>query len=112
MKLYRIRRKSDGKFFTQFWGAPIPKNATFGPSGTFWKQIDTAVKNAKYLCATEYTYHGDTYPWGPNGMRKFSNATASFDFTLLENYEIVITDVTVNNETAVPAADYFKQEAA
>lgn len=105
MKLYRIRRKSDGKFFGGFlapWAKCHRGKVHWVATGAFFKQIDTIAWHLENL----------TSEWNTSGRARLSmitrQITASFP-ERLDQYEVVVNDVTINGEEIIQATDLVKK---
>lgn len=113
MKLYRIRRKDNGKFFTG-WVAPwSPRwhgTITWSDDGTFFKKIDTVIDHIKLMCST---WHLRTIIIGGKTHHCYRNEKKNrvidrFDKRKLKKYEIVVSNVTLRGEEVIAAEDIIK----
>lgn len=104
MILYSIRRKSDKKFFTGFrWYDGKP---TFCTKGPLYRNIETALRNLKWLCADE-VYIGHSRRYGSFKRHEPSG----FTHQRLRSYEIMIYDVRIHKPTrCVQAGEFFKKQ--
>jgi hypothetical protein len=94
MILYRIRRKSDGKFLQG--GFPRTKGS-WGPSGALFKQAKTIQKHLKELCSefiVEETNYGCYIKLVNTDKRK------------LKLFDVVETHVSVNGEKTIDALSF------
>ena len=104
MKLYRIRRKSDGKYFGGLiapWSSRHKGKIHWYDKGVFYQNIDTAVKWCEVLCGK----------WYNPTCRRWTATTVqvtNVDRKKLKLYEIVINDVSLNNENVIQAKDIVK----
>ena len=107
MKLYRIRRKSDGKYFK---GLSYPWHYTgherWNESGAFYKRIDTIVAYLKCLQNENwkkvYTERHRTALKMAKGLK--------LDAKKLQDYEIIINHVTVNREEVIQVEDLVERD--
>lgn len=104
MKLYLIKRISDGKFFVSTDGNGREYFAE--KPAMFLKTPDGVASNLRRLCS-EY------YKWFPDGKRTFVwyKAWRNFNPEKLTDFEIVVMDVDIISMTATPAADFVQPEA-
>lgn len=106
MKLYRIRNKNTGEFF--YSQINPAHEGQWGPSGCFWKKIDTAVTHIDWLMhewALFQTkgYRGENWPPNWKKVRYVTEREGVF--------EVVVSDVTLNGETTIAAEDLLKESA-
>lgn len=108
MKLYRIRRKSDGKFFTGWVMSrpnyrntpPTPYPIEWGPSGAFFKLPATIKKHLKNLCSEfEYRQSASKIYW--------YHHLISTNEKLLGDYEVIVSDVSVNSECVIDSKSFM-----
>lgn len=103
MQVYRLRNKQTGKFFAS-WTAPWnPRHAGkayWNDKGTFFRSIDTVIKHLKWTCSD----------WTPDpDIRWKQNPIISKYYPeRLENFEIVVNDISINGEKIIQAADIIK----
>jgi len=106
MKLYRIRRKADDKFFVNWkavWNPKWAGVAYYSDSGVFFKRIDTVTKHLKMMCCDwEFRPCKDRLYMRELIMGKFHRSR-------LKNYEIVISDVSINGEEVIQAKDLMRE---
>lgn len=107
MKLFRIRRKSDGHFFMAFDRYDVGV-ALWGPSGCFFKKIDTIAQHLEWLSCDHDLPCGDKWPW-PARRKKRNVVIIKRHPSRLKLYEVVINDVTINGEEIIPAHDLMKK---
>lgn len=100
MKLYLIKRVSDGLFFTVFYG----REPRFSDKpGVMFRTPDGVASNLHRLCAEPYSVRDS---WG------FTQTDwKNFDGRKLKSYEIVVMDVDIISMTAVPATDFIQLDA-
>lgn len=101
MNLYRIRNKNTGLFF---YAQINPKHeGQWGPSGIFWKKIDTAKKHIDWLMH-EWVVNPDCKgPWSKSWWKRgryFHEREGVF--------EVVVSNVTLNGEYAISAEDLLE----
>lgn len=100
MKLYSMRRLSDGKFFIHTDGLGHLRMST---KPVFWRTPDSIWVNLKRVCS-EYAPYEDR--WG------FTQKDWSgFDAKKLAGWEIVVTNVKVLGEKQIPAAEFVDKKA-
>lgn len=117
-KIYRIRRKSDGKFLIQ---APYYPEEYFGKRfewrfnscGVFWKKDETVRKHLIRLCRfVVYNGHGEDrirlydsveFSYYPQGM---PIKLVGMHYERLDLYEVVATDITVHGEDTMSAREF------
>jgi len=108
VKLYRIRRIDDGKFFAGFlapWTERYRGTARWYAKGTFYSRIDTVVGHLESLASD----------WRFDSPRRYSSALrkiVKFYPERLDLYEVVINDVTLIGENIIPAADLVTHNAS
>lgn len=105
-KLYRIRRKSDGKFLG---GKPSEYPGSYGwwdNTGCFWKRDETIRKHLLSLCKYCVFYgEPNIYPHGVSWYQCPIKTVAIFH-KWLDLYEVVVTDITVHGENTMEACDF------
>jgi len=116
MRLYAIRRKSDGKFYVSAMGGYAihtgkPQYQFATKPSQFLRTPDGVAGNLRKLCSDPYY---DTTP--PIGLsNRITNwrelAWRNFDASKLDLYEVVITDVDIISTTATPAAEFVQLSA-
>lgn len=118
MKLYSIKNKSTGGYigytdmpydygtgitgYSSVSGTDYVKPYCSYPgkdSPTFWKKPDTIAKHLKHLCG--YWKKSD-FSW---------YIFIKFDAKLLSKYEVVVTDVTVDNQVTLPSTSFIDSKA-
>ena len=107
MKIYRIRRKSDGKFFTNFSYGLYP---TFTGEGAFFRKIDT-IKNHLENLMWDYDWNPERiYPsygeWHLNRLVQTEHHPER-----VNNFEVVVNDITINGEEILQAVDIIELSA-
>ena len=102
MRLYSIRHKHSGKFFTSTDGIGTEYWAT---SPHFWKTIDGVAVNLRRL-ASEFWKEPKEYG---NGFTWTKKAWRHFDPEKLADIEVIVTDVAVLGETRLKAIDLLEQ---
>ena len=119
MRLYLIKRHSDGLFFVNInghWMLTNPVKAGDGQywsakSQQMWKTPDGIVSNLRKLCSEPYwditPPHGLSAALGP-GWKKL--AWYKFDKQKLKLYDVVIMDVDVLATIATPATEFVQIE--
>ncbi len=117
MKLYRIQRKSDKKFFSGFspyWVHNFTKvvhrsEGKFSDAGVMYRTLKTLEKSLQWLCSKERweDVKKDGYDWPSRRTIGYHAYTPKWDPKLLKKFDIVITDVTVNGHTKIAAHKLF-----
>ena len=120
MRLYLIKRASDGKFFGGINGHYMLIRKVSRETATYWsdkpqmllKTPDGVAANLRRLCSEPYW--DMTPPAGLCASIK-SNwrelAWKDFDAAKLDQFEIVVMDVDVISMTATPAREFIQPEA-
>lgn len=110
MILYSIRRKSDGKFFSMWYGG-YSDQGQWNNVPTFWKKSETIWAHLKKMCsaldAQKKEHHGSEpqfYHWWIE--RKWH----SFDPKFLTLYEVIETNVSVLGEKRISAETFVNAE--
>jgi hypothetical protein len=120
MRLYLIKRKSDGLFFGNINGAYIVNQGASRDSAEYWsakpqcllKTPDGVAANLRRLCSEPY--------WDTTPPPKVCSAVAAgwkelawrnFDPSNLDLYEVVVLDVDLISVTATPAQDFVQTAA-
>lgn len=120
MRLYLIKRMSDGLFFGNINGAYMVNQGVDRDSAEYWaskpqcllKTPEVVAANLRRLCSEPYW---DTTP--PPGVCAAVAAVwkelawRDFDPSKLDLYEIVVLDVDVISATATPAREFIQTEA-
>jgi len=104
MKLYRIKRNSDNKFFHGFQWINKENNYNdydvyWGPSGCFWKTSRSVWENLRYICS-------DIVVKQHSLTRMRYSTFINFNPTRLELYDVVVNDVLVFGESSFPAHEF------
>lgn len=100
MKLYRIRRKDTGKYFTS--GSYTLRNFKFGwtATGVFYRKIDTIkqhLEKLQYTWTMEIKHHEHGFGYHMKKLKKHPER--------MDILEVVINDVTINGEETISAKD-------
>lgn len=104
MKLYRIRRKDTGEFFTTW--SPYSTEPYFNTSGAFFKKIDTIADHLRLL-VSDWHRHDNSLGFG--ALLKRGNYTVKKTYKArLNRYEVVVSNVSVNGEEIIKASDILK----
>lgn len=111
MRLYLIKRRSDGKFFGNINGHWI-LHARGDVDGQYWsdkpqtffKTPEGVAGNLRRLCSEPYWYQADRTRWTELAWR-------NFDESKLAAYEIVTMDVDVLSMKATPATEFIQIDA-
>jgi len=107
MRLYSIKRKSDGKFYVSAQGSYAIHSGreqyqfATKPS-QFLKTPDGVAGNLRKLCSIPYRDEREKWPeveWG------------NFEASKLELYEVLMMDVDIISMTATPAEKFIQIEA-
>lgn len=104
MKLYRIRRKDDGRFFASWYAAWNPRysgKAVYTDKGTFFHKIETIAKHLDWLCAD--------WKADPKIRWKQNPIISKRHPERLEQFEVVVNDVSLNGEKVLQAVDIVKK---
>jgi hypothetical protein len=129
--IYRIRRKSDGKFLTSAPCRVPGYRAPFDSVGCFWRKQETIREHLLALCQF-WMYCGEVghvhrpsqlmrkyepdAPWlqiWPIGS--YTKHLVSTNFNKLDLYEVVATEITVHGENVMEArafASFMNDEVA
>lgn len=100
MKLYLIKRVSDGKFFTVFYG----REPRFSDKpGVMFRTPDGVASNLHRLCADPVSVR-DRFGFSQTDW-------INFDGRKLKSYAVVVMDVDIVSMTAVPATDFIQIDA-
>lgn len=99
MKLYTIKRISDGKFFISTDGRGA---LYFSPSPTFWKTPESIWANLKRICSDYAPIKG----WMGFPKKDWAN----FDPEKIDLYEVIVMEVDLVNVTAIPAKEFVQVE--
>lgn len=109
MLLYRIRHKDNGKFFG---GLAYPWAKTgheiWNDKGAFFKDIDTIENWLKVLCSD---WKNPKWKFGYCNhwtAKKLVSVVDKFERTKLKNFEVIVTNVTVNSRKIIQAQDLVK----
>lgn len=102
MKLYRIRNKSTGEFL--YWKINPRHQGHWGPSGSFWKRIDTVKKHIDHLM---HDWNIKTHSAGIISIWERGQYLKEREGV----FEVVVSDVTVNGEETIPAEKLIEMEA-
>ena len=111
MKLYRIQQRSSKLFFYGF--SPIPRKKQcpmFSETGAFYRKLDTVERNLKWLCSDElfgYSLAGGMSYYTSRRTVSYKHSKPKWDPKRLRNYQVVISDVTVNKSTTINASKLF-----
>ena len=101
MKLYSIRNTHTGLFWVNSdWRGKQHWNT----SPIFWKTADGVARNLQRL-GSLYTPRGG---YRPSKLKNWSD----FNLERLAHIEVIITDVSILGEKALPAAAFFKTKHA
>lgn len=107
MKLYRIRRKDTGEFFSGLvapWNPRHKGKVRWYVKGQFFQRIDTVEKWVQVLA-------GDFDFTNPHNHCTASKVIVkNVDRRKLENFEIVINDVSLHGEEVIQAIDLVKRK--
>lgn len=113
MRLYSIKRKSDGKFYISAMGhysvhTGEPQYNFGNKPSQFLKTPDGVAGNLRKLCSEPY--FDKTRPNGlsPNITNWSELSWRNFDASKLELYEVVMMDVDVISMTATPASEFVQ----
>lgn len=105
MRLYRIRRKSDGAYFTGYsfgqWSHQ-PTPGIWGPSGCFFKQRRTIARHLKRLCSTY------DFVKGQSGF--YYHKLLGSNPKNLDLFEVIANDVSVDNEEHYTARSFVDEK--
>ena len=115
MRLYMIKRKTDGKFYVNINGHYSTHTGkseqSWSDKGRFLRTPDGVAGNLRKLCSEPF--YDTTRPAGLS--KNITNwqelAWRYFDATKLEQYEVVMMDVDVISMTATPATEFAQIEA-
>lgn len=117
MKLYRIQRKSDKQFFAGFSPHYVHtfkrtvhrSEGKFSETGVLYRQLKPLEKALQWLCSDEHweDVHTNTYRGSSRRTIAYNLYTPKWDAKRLKQYDIVITDVTVNGHTKIAAHKLF-----
>lgn len=117
MRLYLIKRKSDGKFLCGINSGYSVHTGNLeaswsGKPGTFLKTPDGIARNLRRLCSTPY-YDRTPPPGLSPACRPFWKEVGwrDFDAAKLSLYVVVMMDVDLVSMTATPAQDFVQLEA-
>lgn len=105
MRLYRIRRKIDGKFFHHLiapWTAKYRGKSSWDNFGSLFKRIETICWHLENLSSD----------WDTNGCCRMSRITRRIKKRhpeKLKLYEVVVNDVTIKGEEVISAAALMKK---
>lgn len=107
MRLYSIKRKSDGKFYVSAMGryailSGKPQYQFATKPAQFLKTPDGVTGNLRKLCSE---------PYRDEAERLYELEWRNFDASKLELYEIVMMDVDIISMTATPAQDFVQIDA-
>ena len=108
MRLYLIKRKSDGMFLRKVEGhysahVGQDKNAWSGSPAYMLRTADGVAMNLRKLCSEPYTRR-DRWGFGQIEWR-------NFDADKLSLFEVVVMDVDIISMTATPAEHFAQVEA-
>jgi hypothetical protein len=95
MKLYSIRHTQTGLFFRCTDGR---NTLNWNSSPIFWKTIDGTVANLRRI-------------GGEHHKRHRAIDSTNFDPKRLSQIEVIVTDVSVHGEKAMPASSFFESAA-
>ena len=104
--IYRIRRKLDGAFLCSLQkGSPNPAGCSWnwGPTGVFFKKPETIRKHLVELCQIrKYDLKHD------QGCVIWNTPVIHLgaDYSLVNLYEVVSTEITVHGEHVMEASDF------
>ena len=120
-KIYRIRRKSDGRFFTSASSTPYSLEGNWTNTGVFFYKAETVKRHLINLC-TYRVYVGHGYDHKVSRDKPARNLKKGDHFGIwpagtpvrqvailwgrLELYEVIVTDITINNEDKIDAAAF------
>lgn len=116
-KLYRIRRKSDGKFLIgkprDYPKLPTATDSMWGKDGAFWKQQETIRKHLLSLCAWRlYNGYGQDIVdrWDGRKFEYWPSATpikiVRYFYDRLDKYEVIVIDISVHGENKIEARGF------
>lgn len=117
MRLYTIKRKSDGKFYVSAMGyyainTGNPQYQFASRPSQFLKTPDGVAGNLRKLCSEPYWEKRAPAGVSPSIAEKWNElAWRNFDASKLSLYEVVVLDVDVISMTATPAESFVQIEA-
>lgn len=106
MKLYRIRRKSDGKYFAGWispWNSRYRGRAHWYDKGAFYQRVDTVKAHLEALASDWDFAGGGQFKPDKRIIRKKFPAR-------LKLYEIVVNNVTLNDQEIIQATDLVRKK--
>jgi len=106
MRLYRIKRKSDGLYLCKhrprYHHESDYRGNWFNAHGVFWKRIDTVKATINDICSEWYA-HWKQSPYNNTGC--FREVRLSYHPDRADQYLIEYFDVTVNSLQQIEAKD-------
>lgn len=107
MKLYRIKRISDGKFFTGCSTRTLEylskwESSTFGKTGVFYKGPEVIKKHLHNIC-----HDWEVKSTGKMFWQYDLLTVGSPHWSRLDNYEVEIITIIDHGEKTQPAADFM-----
>ena len=97
MKVYRIRRKSDGKYFAGWvaaWNKDHAGKSSWEHHGHTYRQLSTIKRHLRMLCSVWYPEYGKK---GTPSYYKYTIKIIKKLPTELKKYEIIVNDITRQN---------------
>ena len=107
MKLYRIKRLSDGKFFR--FGSNYPWDGSFDATGCFFKGEQTIKKHLFNLCCNWENRVGrdGNFFWKPGTSVCYTEIKSGPHWDRLDLYEVDILVVLDSETIKQPAKDFM-----